>query len=246
MSPIIENRFESLIKMEMQFKPIQLESILYGVKSTPEQVNLALSIYFGEYTLTLKDGRKISLRLKRGELRLNLENCRIALSNIKLKDELPVKIEEERQREKSSEAQAKTSVSVNLGATTTKKDGTKESQKIKVINYLIKLKWSSDCPYWEFICQGESAALEGALDCDLAIMDILNNPCQLWASFESPQIENIYVNIPGNWLKKNLPSLKEKLTKQGVSKIFSNNLHQELENTLKLKSYLSRVEWSYG
>jgi hypothetical protein len=54
------------------------------------------------------------------------------------------------------------------------------------------------------------------------------------------------VNIPGNWLKKNLPSLKEKLTKQGVSKIFSNNLHEELENTLKLKSYLSRVEWSYG
>lgn len=186
---IPENRFPDCVFMKLHSEPVrsQKRSVLgllpQSATKSPQlkQVDLKLTIRFGKQTIQCPGGT-VQFGLKRGELKLKLENSRIPLEKIGLKASFAKTVEVEEQQEKGRESEATLAVAGGVKTKNTGKTATKSKFMLdRVTNHGLEEE-----PAWEFEGQGGAEpVLQGQLTEELlGTIELMGHPCCLRATFE--------------------------------------------------------------
>jgi hypothetical protein len=240
------NRFPNCVRMELELKPILpkgLKGILKGLKGIlkgAEQLDLVLSIRFGEHTEEIIGG-KVTFGLRRGELRVNLNNGEVPLKNIKLADKFQTEIETELQEELGKEDQVGISLSDKPGFSASGKDTEKVSEKVKYLQYQFSTEGNRNSPTWIFVAvRIEEQILQGLLqETELATVDIKGKPCSVVATFGVTKLGDICLT-DAEWLwVRNITKIRMAVIERAIVRNF-------FEDRLQQETYLSKVELSYG
>jgi hypothetical protein len=195
--PHVESKFPDCVVMKLH-PQVKAEapkaSALFGLSKIqgtthPTEFDLGLTISFsGEQEIQVPGGIRLGLPggrvtfgVRRGQLRLILQNCKLLLEKTVLLQPFKVSIPVEKQKTKSNEIQAgAASNSPSIGAKAT--EGLTE--KITVEVFQVKKIGSEDKPAWIFEAYGDRIVLEGMLtNALLGTLQIAELPCEMTADF---------------------------------------------------------------
>lgn len=238
-----ENRFPDCLYIKLSGTPVEaaasIQPELLLPKPAPkshtvEQIDLYLTIRFGEHKQQLTGG-SVTFGLKGGELKFQLDNCRVPIEKIALSDEFEVGIETQQQEETISQKQGSSTIALNPTVALGNMESEKIAKTYKTKDYQVRTKGTETAPVWEFIAKA-NPCLQGLLkEAKLATIKVIDKPCGVKATFEV-DVQNVYLTDAWWMSEKNVIKLISSIRDRGVSKLF-------LER--KLKPYLSRVEWRY-
>lgn len=194
------DRFPSCVSIRLHSTPVpQDESSKSILISTPSQqavvseADLSLTIRFGEQEIKVPGGQ-VWFGLKRGQLRLKLENGRIPLEKVDLIAPLELAVEVEDQQESGTSGELNLSLtgavqpdpSVTVGGAGVKGGFTnKKSTKLKHKVHQCISGGTEVEPNWIFESKVEEQILVGQRTQEkLGTVEITINPCQVKATFE--------------------------------------------------------------
>lgn len=225
------DRFPSCVSIRLHSTPVPHEESSRSVliSTTPQQpvvleTDLSLTIRFGEQEIKVPGGQ-VWFGLKRGQLRLKLENGRIPLEKVALIAPLELAIEVEDQQESGASGELNLSLTgvfqpdpaamgsgVGVKGGFTSKKGTKVKHKVhQCINGGTEVE-----PNWIFESKVEEQILVGQRTQEkLGTVEISTNPCQVKATFEvSGQVDIRLTRASGLWVSdigRNKAALIERL-----------------------------------
>jgi len=189
---------------------VKLHSQPQVASQIPGEVELHLTIRFGEQIIKLPNGAQVVFGLKRGELKLKLSQCRMPLEKMGLTAPFQVEIEVEEQYQEGSSKEA--SLSKELGI---KLMGS--SSSTDKVQYKIHQVWTKGTevePVWVFAAQVQDL-LSGSLRQErLGVVEVEGNPCVVAATFEVSQQTDICLVEPEDILPKKLSLEKLSMSKQ--------------------------------
>lgn len=195
--PEVESKFPDCVVMKLHLQAtseVPQPSPLIGVDNTkvmthPKEMDLSLTIAFsGEQEVEVPGGHRLGLPggkakfgIRRGQLRLALQNCQLPLEKIALLKPFKVSIVVERQKTQSNEAQAgAASNAPNLSLKATQG----MTEKVTEDFFQVKKIGSEDKPVWVFEAYGYRAILDGMLkETLLGVLQIQEHPCEIVADF---------------------------------------------------------------
>ncbi|MEP0911807.1 hypothetical protein NDI45_12875 [Leptolyngbya sp. GB1-A1] len=153
-------------------------------KASLKEMNLSLTITFGEQEIEpsgLKRlGGQVAFGVRKGQLRLILNNCKLPIEKTPSQNPLPESIDVERQKTKGNEIQAEAGLdSRKIGAKAS--EGLSEKTTTRV--FQIKKKGDDGTPAWVFETYSDNI-LEGTLqERLLGVLHIAEHPCEMTATF---------------------------------------------------------------
>lgn len=237
-SPISENRFPDCVRMELEVVPVLPENPLELKAPVAKQVELVLDIRFGEHLEPLDNG-SVTFGLKRGELRIKLDNGSVPLRNIKLSNLFSIAIEKQLQQEDSTERQESGNITLNPGATISSKQSNKNAATLKLQDYQVNTRGTAEEPIWIFETKVDNQLLQGLLQAvNLATVNLTARCLYLEATFTASIPKDIQI-VDANWL------WTKKITKKKTAVIEKAMVRHLLEKVINQKAYLSRVEVCY-
>ncbi len=234
------NLFPNCVFIKLHSEPIQPESAISLIVSTAplqqvsvKEFELKLTIRFGEQEIQVPGGR-VCFGLKRGELKLKLENGLIPLEKTKLIARLETEIEFEEQQEKGKESEA--SIAIAAGIKT--KDSDKTIVKGKYKAYPISTKGTEEEPVWVFETKTKEPILRGQLTQEsLGVVQVNSSPCLIRAIFKIRGQCDLYLIESEGLLKAK--SLSRNKTALLTREYFLRFIAP------KLQPYISQVEVQY-
>ncbi|WP_190340686.1 hypothetical protein [Leptolyngbya sp. FACHB-36] len=141
--------------------------------------NLSLTIRFGRQEIKVPGGR-VWFGLKRGELRLKLEDGKIPIEKMGLTAALELELEREDQQEQSREGEA--NIAIAGGVKT--KDAAKRASKVKSKIHQVVTGGTEEAPVWRFEVKTSEPVLEGQLTEErLGTIEAATGPCGVAATF---------------------------------------------------------------
>ncbi|AFY68798.1 hypothetical protein Pse7367_0488 [Thalassoporum mexicanum PCC 7367] len=220
------DRFPSCVSMRLHCDAIESE------KEGFDRLDLQLTIRFGEHTEEILGGT-VTIALKRGDLKLKIEDGRVPLDDLQLTAEFEEYIEYEEAQEIGTEV--KGSVSAKDVGIEAKETG-KRSRKSQSKYYQVHTAGTETEPIWRFIDQTGKYLHRMLKKTTIGIVHAESNPCQIAARFTVSGVGDIYlVKASGLWPKN-----------------ISRNKFAQLERFLvglilqeKLQPHLSYVEVVY-
>lgn len=200
------------------------------------EADLKLTIRFGQQEVEVPGG-KVWFGLKRGELKLRLENGQIPIEKQELTAKLENEIEFEIHQEKGRELEGSTSLDIKTGLIAKTKGINKTSTKANFKTYSIFTRGTEEQPIWVFEVNKYQPVLQGQLnEVTLGLVNMFAKPCCIEAVFEIRGQQDISLTeADGLWSKdigrNKLAILERELFLRFIAP--------------KLKPYLSRVEVQY-
>ncbi|MEW6491805.1 MAG: hypothetical protein AB1589_04540 [Cyanobacteriota bacterium] len=218
--------------------------IPFKQKSTgAEQVNLHLTIRFNEeWTEPLgRLGGRIKFGLKGGELRLKLQNGKIA--SREFDSSLPPSVPIDRTLDEHQKTTGMMEFVVPLAAikqllkgSTSREQTGGTIDKFLFDSFQITTKDSPEKPAWVFkVKTGEPVLIGSLTDAKLGTIEVAAKPCYVEATFEVSKRDVQLTDSEGLWLKDLIPEKREALDIALVKLLLKH----------KIKPYLSRVELQY-
>jgi hypothetical protein len=200
----LENKFPDCVFMKLRGAPVEQEasSILVGVSPSTTfisatEVDLKLTLRFGRQPIKIPGGC-VWISLKRGELRLKLDNGKIPLEKMGLVTPFETAVEVEQQQEDGRESETNIAVAAGVKA----KDIRKQTSKAKFKGYKIRNRGLEEEPIWEFEAVG-TQSLSGQLTEEfLGILEKNSKPCNLQATFTVRGQRDLILNGEGLWPKE--------------------------------------------
>lgn len=245
LQPELDNRCPDCLSMLLLGIPVPQEllndslSLTFDpevIENPVEQIDLYLTLYFGEQREQLPGG-SITFGLKGGKLKLKLENANIPYEVRKL-DGL-VELSFEKAGQEGSQTQK--GVEVSLSDTEPFEVRNQNSVEANVSEFQIRAcqvitKASEVHPAWVFVEEIGESILRGLLNnTKLATLNVTAKPCRVEATFEASTRDVHLTEANGLWpsnISRNKRAVLERLI-----------VLRLLEP--KLKPYLSRQEWQY-
>lgn len=237
-----ENRFSDCVFMKLHSVPISTEakSSILLLKSITDwktgscnQIELRLTIRFGEQEIKVVGGH-VWFGIKRGELKLKLENGKMPLESLALTPVFETVIELEVQNEESSETEGSTSVSVTGGVSARTKGSRKTATKAKYRDYQVTSRGSEIDPVWIFEAK-TTPTLSGKLDKELlGVLQLTEKPARVVSVFEIRGQMDLHLTQAGGLWTKDISRNKSALLER---EIFLRTIAP------KLQPYLSRMEF---
>jgi hypothetical protein len=219
----LENRFHDCIFLKLHSVTVQLEEspsterLLYSHRDSSnvnESVGIELTIRFGEHQISVPRGQ-VRFGLKRGELKLKIENGRMPLEMMEMTGEFKPDIEFEEQQEGGRETESSTTIGgPTLGSFIGRIKGTsKKSTKQKYIVNQVYTRGTEEKPIWVFEAKTNEPILKGQITRKrLGVVQILDRPCRITATFEIRGQRDLYLVEAEGFLKaKNLSRNKTAL-----------------------------------
>ena len=243
----IDNKFPNCVLMKLHSTLIQTQELQSSViilnhtsqtiGSATEQIDLKLTIRFGEEEIRVLKS-KVRFGVKRGELKLELENSRIPLEKMGLTAKFEPGVEVEVHQEKGGETQGSASIGIKSDLSTTIKGSTKTGRKAKYKDYQVFTKGTEEKPVWVFEVKTNELMLQGQLSEEkLGTVEITAQPCRVVATFEvRGQTDLNLTESEGLFSAKNLSRNRTALL---TREFFLRSIAP------KLQPYLSRVEVRY-
>jgi hypothetical protein len=180
---------------------VKLHSQPEGSVQIPGEVDLHLTIRFGEQTIKLPNGVNVVFGLRRGELKLNLSQGRMPLERMGLTAPFQVEIGIEEQFQEGSSREASLSKEVGVKFT----GSSSFADKVQYKKYQVWTKGTEIEPVWVFAAQIQDLLLSGSLKQErLGLVKVDGNPCVVAATFEASQQNDIYLIEPESILPKRL------------------------------------------
>lgn len=193
------DRFPSLISLRLA--RIQPSRMRIPGRDKHPSVDLSLTIRFGTETFCLPFGY-VRVSLKRGELKLGIENGKIPLNHMGLVSPLETKFELEKKQLRGHESGA----TVGGGLGLSFKSSTQDSFSVKsqLSNVRIRTKGTERSPTWEFEANScEFPHLEGQLtDCSLGRAYVECRDWSVQAEFIAYVQRDLYLEAGGLWPKE--------------------------------------------
>ena len=219
---ICENRFPNLLRMELEIKPLNEYSF-----------KLLANIRFGQYTIRTNNYGEVTFGLRKGKLKVELDKGVIPLKNIKLGKGFQKEVEIKVLREEEKEQQSELSIGWKAGAAV--KNVRSIGKEFLFREYQVRFEGELTHPCWVFEAKSEKI-LEGFLmDTELAIVDVMEKPCLLIATFTIENMEDICL-IDSKFLGiKNITKKKLAIVERWIAKYW-------LAELLKDQPYLSRIK----
>jgi len=189
---------------------VKLHSLPQVASQTPGEVELHLTIRFGEQTIKLPSGDQVCFGLKRGELKLKLSKGKMPLERMGLTAPFQVKFEVEEQYQEGSGREA--SLSKELGVKLT--GSSSSADKVQYQLYQAWTRGTEVEPVWVFAAQVQDF-LSGSLQQErLGTVEVEGNPCIVAATFEiSQQVDICLIQsesiLPGRLRLKRLSLSKQ-------------------------------------
>ena len=194
--PKVTSRFPDCVVMKLHLQtpapepqPSFARVVSTEVAASPHDVDLSLTISFsGEQEVEVPAGKKLGLPegratfgIRRGQLRFELNNCKLPLEKTALLKPFKVSMAVEQQQTRASEMQAGLKPGErSLSAKRT--EGVAEKATVDV--FQVKKIGSEENPAWVFDAYGERNVLDGLLkETLLGALNIDNRPCTLTATF---------------------------------------------------------------
>lgn len=194
--PEVTSRFPDCVVMKLHLQspvpapqPSLARFVSTEVATSPPNVDLSLTISFsGEQEIEVPAGKKLGLPegratfgILRGQLRFELDNCKLPLEKTALLKPFKVSMEVEQQQTRASEVQAGLKPGErSLSAKRT--EGVAEKAKVDV--FQVKKIGSEEKPAWVFDAYDERNVLDGLLkERLLGALYIDGLPCTLTATF---------------------------------------------------------------
>ncbi|MGI0489472.1 hypothetical protein ACN4EK_29000 [Pantanalinema rosaneae CENA516] len=213
---------------------------LTGKVKTRDVINLKLTINFNEQWEELPGGR-VRFGLTSGELRLGIHNGRVAYGSRTLNDNLETVLNISRVEKNAVVSKQGITFGTDKQGTTgnlTKSlDRTVETtDTFQVRSYQVTTKGSEEDPVWDFAVKTSDPVLKGTLiQENLALVDILQRPCYIKATFET-SIRHIFItDVEGFWSGKISREKRIVLDKLIILSLLKP----------KLKPYISKQEIQY-
>lgn len=235
-----EHRFDKCVCLELYTKSQTSASEFNWYKQPNKQQEplLALSISFNEETMSIGNG-EIRLGIRRGELKLTLEKCKIPLrkrilgasSEISfLKEQESSITNESSQGLKGSFSGSSSGISGEISSK--KINSSKEKFQVNVPQ--VTTTGSSQSPAWIFQAKtGDTSLKEFYKDLELGLLEISESPCYVEALFTVSN-KDLYVSgVSGFWPEKISANKLAVIERLLVSAVIS------------AKPYISRLKFIY-
>lgn len=157
------NSFPDCVFMKLHSAPVQGHKLGFLIHNNQtsesvEHVDLKLTIRFGKQAINVPGGL-VWFGLKRGELKLRLENARIPLEKMGLTAKFATEIEYEEQQERGKEFEANLAVAGGVKD----KGSEKSASKVKYMTYSVSTRGTEEEPVWIFESQTKQIILKGQL-----------------------------------------------------------------------------------
>lgn len=202
------NRFPDCLFMKLHILPIQHtepssiiqpSTNLQGARV--DAVDLKLTVRFGEYEIKVLGGT-VRFGLKRGNLKLKLENCKMPIEDMKLIAEFEDKIDMEIQQEEGKEAE----VNVARASSFKVKKINKTGSRTKYTTYQFHTKGTETEPIWVFEAKTAEQILKGQITkALLGSVEIISKPYSIKGNFEIKNQCDLHLFESMGWFKaKNL------------------------------------------
>lgn len=230
------NQFPDCVFMKLHTltQPEALPPILISASkqqnTTTKNIDLKLTIRFGEQEIKAPGGC-VRFGLKRGNLKLGLENCKIPLETMGLIARFENEIELEVQQENGKEAEVHAAAASSM-----KFKGTnKKSTKSKYRTCQCHTQGTEIEPVWVFQAKTEEPILKGQITEErLGKVEIITKPCAVKAKFEVRGQRDLYLSeSEGLFGAKNLS--------RNRTALFTRHFFLQFIES-KLQPYLSQVE----
>lgn len=245
--PEPDNKFPSCVSMKLHSTPIQPEELQSSIiipnrtsqtiGSATEQIDLRLTIRFGEGEITVL-GSNVRFGLKRGELKLKLENSRIPLEKMGLTAKFEPSVEVEMHQEKGRETQGSASIGIKSDLSATIKGSTKTGTKAKYKVCQVFTRGTEEEPVWVFEVKTNELMLWGQLNEEkLGTVEITAQPCRVEATFEVRGQRDLNLTESEGLLSAR--NLSRNRTALVTRELFLRSIAPQLQ------PYLSRVEVKY-
>lgn len=181
------NRFPDCLFMKLHIVPIQpteLSSIIQTSTNLQRvrvaAIDLKLTLRFGEYEIKVLGGT-VRFGLKRGNLKLKLENSRIPIEKMGLAAEFENEIDIEMQQEDGKEAEINAAYSSSIKVKKINKTGSRVKYKI----YQCHTIGTETDPIWVFEAKTAGQILKGQITEEpLGTVEIITRPCVIKGNFE--------------------------------------------------------------
>lgn len=189
---------------------VKLHSQPQATSQISREVELHLTIRFGEQTIQLPHGGQVVFGLKRGELKLKLAHGRMPLERMGLTAPFQIDIEVEEQFQEGTGKEASLSKDMSIKLTGSSSSTDKVQYKI----YQVWTKGTEVEPIWIFAAQIQDL-LSGSLRQErLGTVEVEGNPCMVAATFEVSQQTDICLIEPADSLLRKLSLKNLSLNKQ--------------------------------
>lgn len=234
----IENRLPDCVLMKLHSTSAQQEQVTSLILSTLSkplaissgEINLKLTIRFYKQKISVPGGQ-VEFGLKRGELKLSLENGTMPLEKVLLKSRLVPEIEVECQQENTGEIEANIAIAPALK----NRDSYKTAMKSKYLANQVSTRGTEEEPVWVFECKTNESFLVGQLTEEpLGMIHIKSAPCRVKATFEVRGQRDLFL-IESEGLFK-----AKKLSRNKTAWLTIEFLRRFIEPNLK--PYLSQVD----
>lgn len=185
-----DNKFEDCVTVKLHFDLQNLSGVDRLLLQHQNQIDVSMTIRFGqeqfmEINVPLFEG-KVYFGIRRGELELILENCRLPIEKLALYQAFQLSLEVEDSVEQGVEIQAGTASSI--------KETKKALNKAKTLSSQVEQVGGERSPKWIFKSKNEREPLLGYKSKEkLGIMVVETRPCKVMATFTASG-ENIWIN----------------------------------------------------
>ena len=255
--PQVESKFPDCVAMKLHLqakKASSLFSLSKQVTAHPKEFDLSFIISFtGEQEIVVPGGTRLglpggraTLGIKRGKLRLTLQNCKLLLEKTTLLEPFKASSTVQTRKTKSSSIQAgAASNAPSIGTQAT--EGSTEKTTVEV--FQVEKIGSEDKPAWIFEAYGDRPILEGMLtEIPLGTLQVDELPCEIAADF---MVRGEDVQI--TWRRIEQENVHHYWARRKVEKIHPNKL-AVIERAIALRYIKSMVEseprgqgrWTYG
>jgi hypothetical protein len=184
-NPLIpQDHFPRCVSMKLHSESIQARASSFGfIASTPDQVNLKLTIRFGKEEIPVPNEQgRLQFGLKCGTLKLRLENGKIPLEEIGLARKFEREVEVEEQKETSQEEEVNLSMAGGVKTRGSNKSSLKNKKKFYQVDLIDP---NESMPSWKFETQPNEPVLLGVIQKEsLGIVKFDTSPCKIEALFE--------------------------------------------------------------
>ncbi|MCT7968932.1 hypothetical protein NG799_21715 [Laspinema sp. D1] len=235
-----ENKCPDCVFMRLELESGRIEGLL---KKEVKSLNLFLTLNFNWQEEEIKGGT-IRFGVKKGTLKITLNNCTSAYKSRKFVKKLESDIEVETVIKDANEHKISPSISISLKEILKgqmgleSKHNREESHKFKTTVCQISAKGSENKPTWDFVVEdGHPCLIGGIVGETLAELEITDNPCMIEAGFATSS-KNISVENVDGIVLKNLSQNKRKTLEEILIKKFVLNS--------KTQPYLSKQELRHG
>lgn len=185
-----DNKFEDCVTVKLHFDLQNQSGVDRLLFQRQTEIDVSMTIRFGqeqfmEINVPLFEG-KVYFGIRRGELELILENCRLPIEKVALYQAFQLSLEVENSVQKN--------VDLQVGTAPSRRETKNVLNKAKTLSSQVEQVGGERSPKWIFKSKSEREPLLGYKSKEkLGIMVVETRPCRVMATFTASG-ENIWIN----------------------------------------------------